>query len=77
MYRRIDDLSRFPLYDGVGSARRLLDENNNHTDIYELTAFGKDLGSTITTTNPYRFGGAWGYMTDPSGLLQLGARFYP
>jgi len=27
--------------------------------------------------NPYRFGGVWGYMTDPSGLVQLGARFYP
>jgi len=46
-----------------------VDENNNHTDIYELTAFGKDLGSTITTINPYRGvyparsrrGGAWGY----------------
>ena len=22
------------------------------------------------------FGGAWGYITDPSGMLQLGARFY-
>jgi RHS repeat-associated protein len=30
------------------------------------------------TQNPYRFGGAWGYITDTpgSGLLQLGTRWY-
>jgi len=73
---RTGDVSRFPLMDGVGTTRRLVDSSNNHTDIYELTAFGLDRGSTITTTNPYQFGGAWGYITDPSGMLQLGARFY-
>ncbi len=26
--------------------------------------------------NPHQYGGAWGYTTDPSGMLQLGARFY-
>ncbi|NIN69495.1 MAG: hypothetical protein GTO63_33385, partial [Anaerolineae bacterium] len=26
--------------------------------------------------NIYKYGGAWGYITDPSGMLQLGARFY-
>jgi hypothetical protein len=86
---RTGNVSRFPLMDGVGTTRRLVDQNNNHTDIYELTAFGDDRGSTVTTVNPYRFGGAWGYITDttppasgvlrstsPSGLQQLGARFY-
>jgi RHS repeat-associated protein len=34
------------------------------------------MGSTGTTPNPYRFGGAWGYITDPSGMQQLGARYY-
>ena len=28
------------------------------------------------TPNPYRFGAAWGYITDPSGFLQLGRRDY-
>jgi len=40
--------------------------------------------SSRTTPNPCRGvypersrrGGAWGYITDPSGMLQLGARFY-
>ena len=26
--------------------------------------------------NLYTYGGAWGYITDSSGLLQLGARFH-
>jgi RHS repeat-associated protein len=34
------------------------------------------MGPSGSTTNPYRYGAAWGYMTNPSGLLQLGARFY-
>ncbi len=41
-----------------------------------MDTFGRQLASTGTTPNPYRYGGAWGYITDPSGLLQLGARFY-
>jgi RHS repeat-associated protein len=32
--------------------------------------------ATGSTPNPYRFVGASGYITDPSGLQQLGARFY-
>jgi len=46
------------------------------TDTYHLDAWGSQLTSTGSTPNPYRFGGAWGYITDPSGLLQLGARYY-
>jgi RHS repeat-associated protein len=36
------------------------------------------MSSTGSTVSPYRFGAAWGYITDTpgSGLLQLGARFY-
>jgi RHS repeat-associated protein len=51
--------------------------SNNHTDTYSLDAFGEEFASaTGSTHNPYRFGGAWGYITDPSGMLQLGARSY-
>jgi len=46
------------------------------SDWYELDAFGVELSSSGASRNDYRFGGAWGYMTDPSGLLQLGHRFY-
>jgi RHS repeat-associated protein len=67
---------RFPVYDGVGTARALVDTAGAVTDTYTLEAFGIQRVSTGTTVNPYRFGGAWGYMTEGSGLLQLGARFY-
>jgi RHS repeat-associated protein len=46
------------------------------TDSYDLDTFGRQLATTGATPNPYRYGAAWGYITDPSGLLQLGARFY-
>jgi RHS repeat-associated protein len=67
---------RFPMYDGVGTARALVDTAGAVTDSYDLEAFGIQRASTGTTVNPYRFGGAWGYMTEGSGLLQLGHRFY-
>jgi len=68
--------SRFPMYDLTGSARGLVDANGAVTDTYEMDTFGKPVSTTGSTPNPYRFGGAWGYMTDPSGFLQLGARYY-
>jgi len=54
--------------DGAGTA----------TDAYSLDAFGRYMGGWGSTQNPYRFGAAWGYITDTpgSGLLQLGARYY-
>jgi len=30
----------------------------------------------LGTPTPFRYGGAWGYKTDPSGILHLGAREY-
>jgi len=74
--KRATGESRFPLYDSTGSARGLVDANGAVTDTYEMDTFGKPVSTTGSTPNPYRFGGAWGYMTDPSGFLQLGARFY-
>jgi len=70
--------ARFPLMDGVGTTRRLVTSGNTAWDQYSLDAFGADRGSWTNYHNPYRFGGAWGYITDTpgSGLLQLGARFY-
>ena len=48
------------------------------TDTYELDTFGRSVSSSGSTPNPYppAAGGAWGYLTDPSGMLQLGARYY-
>ena len=76
--KRLDQESeRFPLYDSIGSALGLVDENGSVTDSYALDTFGTPSGPAEgSTPNPYRFGAAWGYITDPSGLLQLGARYY-
>jgi len=76
LYRTSGTLSRFPMYDNIGTARGLVDVSGTVTDSYELDTFGRSVSSSGTTPNPYRFGGAWGYITDPSGMLQLGARFY-
>jgi RHS repeat-associated protein len=76
LYRTSGTLSRFPMYDNIGSARGLLDASGTATDWYELDTFGRQVSSSGTTPNPYRFGAAWGYITDPSGFLQLGQRFY-
>ena len=74
--RTSGSLSRFPLYDEIGSARGLVDATGAVTDTYDMDTFGKPIGSTGSTPNPYRFGAAWGYITDPSSFLQLGARCY-
>jgi RHS repeat-associated protein len=76
LYRPSGSLSRFPMYDNIGSARGLLDASGTATDWYELDTFGRQVSSSGTTPNPYRYGGAWGYISDPSGLQQLGHRFY-
>ena len=76
IWRVSDSLSRFPMYDLAGSVRGLLDAAGGVTDTYTLEAFGKQRSSTGSTPNPYRFGGAWGYINGVSGLQQLGARFY-
>jgi len=71
------DSERFPIYDEIGTAHGLVCELGTVTDTYELDTFGTPSGPAQgTTPNPYRYGAAWGYITDPSGLLQLGARYY-
>ena len=73
---RSGGVSRFPLFDSVGTARGLVDASATVTDSYVLDSFGTPTAAATATVNPYRFVGASGYITDPSGLLQLGARFY-
>jgi len=73
---RSSSTSRFPLYDLTGSARGLVDASGAVTDTYELDAFGRQVSSTGSTVNPYKYDAAWGYISDPSGFQQLGYRFY-
>lgn len=60
----------YPLYDGVGNVRGLADGSSVVTDSYRYDAFGAVMATSGSTKNFRRFGGTWGYMTDPSGLLQ-------
>jgi len=64
------------LYDGLGSARQLLDASQNVTDTYQYEAFGNLLASTGTTPNPYRYVGSLGYYQTGNDLMHLGARYY-
>lgn len=68
--QRWDSGHSYPLYDGVGTVRGLMDGDGVQTDSYHLDAWGQELASTGSTRAPFKFGGAWGYMTDPSGLVQ-------
>ena len=51
-------------YDGQGNTLALTDDNCNITDTYSYNAFGETIASTGTTTNPYKYGGQYGYYTD-------------
>jgi hypothetical protein len=64
-------LSRFPMFDNIGTARGLVDGSATVTDSYELDAFGRQVSSSGTTPNPYRYGAAWGYLTDPPITISL------
>jgi len=66
----------YPAYDATGSAREMVDASGTVSDTYTLDAFGVPLASTGSDPNPYRYDAAWGYLSDGSGLQQLGYRFY-
>jgi RHS repeat-associated protein len=68
--------SRFPMYDAMGSLRRMVDGSGTVTDKNSLDAFGRYLSGSMPSSIKYQYGAEWGYITDPSGMLQLGARFY-
>jgi RHS repeat-associated protein len=68
----------YPLYDKLGSTRRLADANQTVTDAYWYDAFGNITSQSGSTYNPYKYVGSLGYYgADYStGLLHLGARYY-
>jgi hypothetical protein len=68
---------QYPVYDGVGRVRRVVNEQGASVYDLDLDAFGCNQGAPASATwYPFRFGGAWGYRADPTGPLQLGAPFY-
>jgi len=61
-------------YDGLGSARDLSDLNELVTDTYLYDAYGREVASSGTTENVYRYTGE---RFDPNvGLYYLRARYY-
>ncbi len=79
------------MYDGTGNTRKLVDSGGGgpaaYTGVYpacpeprrrERSRRGRYQYGWQNVQNPFRYGGAWGDITDTpgSGLLQLGQRFY-
>ncbi|MEZ5552746.1 MAG: FG-GAP-like repeat-containing protein [Pseudomonadales bacterium] len=60
--------------DALGSARLLTNASGAVTDSYDYDAYGTDAGSTVTTTNEFRFAGQ---RLDPdTGLYYMRERYY-
>jgi len=66
------------LFDGIGSTDRVLDANQANLATYLFKAYGDQVASTGSLTNPFRFIGRWGYYLDYQGLgdYYVRARWY-
>ncbi len=59
-----------------GSTVALTDDNGNVTDRIEYSAYGSMTYRIGNSDTPFLFDGQYGVMTDPNGLLDMGARYY-
>jgi RHS repeat-associated protein len=62
-----------------GETRQLSDSTGERVDTYLYTAYGVPMTSTGADRNPFRYGGQFGYYTDPAepcGIVLCGARWY-
>ena len=61
----------YPLYDGLGSVRRVVNSNQSATHTYGYDAFGNVTSQSESFANPYKYVGALGcYSADyTTGLL--------
>jgi RHS repeat-associated protein len=68
----------YPLYDSLGSTRRVINASQTVTDSYSYDAFGNVTAQSGTTYNPYKYVGSLGYWSGDgnTGLQHLGARYY-
>jgi RHS repeat-associated protein len=63
-------------YDEMGNTMMLSNEANQITDLYACTPYGEVITSQGATDNPFIYAGAYGVMTDDSGLMYMRARYY-
>jgi len=71
-----DAESSFYHYDGNASASALTDASEVETDSYKYAAFGKTIGSSGTTVNPFTWKGEIGYYQDEDGQTLIRNRRY-
>ena len=75
--QRRSGVSRYFLFDSLGSTSRLTDGSQNVTDSYLFKGFGESLLAAGPTTNPFQYVGQQGYYLDPDlGSSSLRARQY-
>jgi hypothetical protein len=60
----------YPLYDGLGSVRKVVDWNQSLTHTYSYDAFGNVTAQSEAFPNPYRYVGYLGYHQDSTTSLQ-------
>ncbi len=60
-----------------GETRTLRNSSGSSTDTYYYNAYGEQTSSTGSTVNPYRYGGKYGYYSEPyTGLVLATQRWY-
>ncbi|MEQ1824131.1 MAG: RHS repeat-associated core domain-containing protein [Fimbriimonadaceae bacterium] len=61
-------------HDALGNTIALINDAGVVTDTYAYWPYGELRTSTGSTTNPFKFCGAWGYYTDTTGRTYVRAR---
>lgn len=63
-------------FDGTGHTVALTDASANVVNKYAYTPFGKIAGQQETVSQPFKYVGKYGVMTEPNGLYYMKARYY-
>jgi RHS repeat-associated protein len=62
--------------DAIGNVTSLSGDGGNLLDTYDYTPFGIIFSSSGSFSNPFEYSGALGVVTNPSGLIAMGGRYY-
>jgi RHS repeat-associated protein len=71
--RTADGTVLYPVADAIGSIVALTGPGGARRDTYAYDPFGRDVGRTGKTPNPFRFTGEY---LDASGVYKIGLRYY-